>query len=168
MSTLTIFCQRGAIKPQVPCQLRRGPARPAMIAISKNIHISDNEIELTAIRASRPGGQHVNKVSSAIHLRFDIGASSLPDAIKQRLTGLTDRRISKNGVVVIKAQRFREREKNRADAVERLVQLIRRAISTAPKRVPTQPGANARRRRMDEKTRRGRLKSLRGKVRGRH
>ena len=139
-----------------------------MIAVAKNVYISVHEIQLTAIRASGPGGQHVNKVSSAVHLRFDIWASSLPDSIKQRVADLHDRRISKDGVIVIKAQRFRDREKNRLDAIERLTQLIRRAMRPQPKRIPTRPGANARRRRMDEKKRRGHLKSLRGKIREPH
>ena len=135
-----------------------------MISFAEKTGIPEEEIEFTAIRASGPGGQNVNKVASAIHLRFDIGASSLPEDLKQRLLSLNDRRISKEGVIVIKAQRHRTQEKNREEAVARLSTLVQKALKRAPKRIPTRPGKAARRRRLDAKTRRGQVKALRGKV----
>ncbi|MBT8146130.1 MAG: aminoacyl-tRNA hydrolase [Gammaproteobacteria bacterium] len=123
--------------------------------------IPDQEVDIQPIRASGPGGQNVNKVSSAIHLRFDSQASSLPDFCKQRLLAFSDRRISSDGVVVIKAQRHRSQELNRQDALQRLDELITRAMKQPRPRKPTRPTASSKRRRMDDKKARGRLKKLR-------
>lgn len=135
-----------------------------MLVISNNTSIPLSEIEFSAIRSQGAGGQNVNKVSSAIHLRFDIKASSLPEFYKARLLNLNDSRISKEGVIVIKAQRFRTQEKNRVEALERLVELIKSVAIVQKKRVSTKPSRAAKTKRMDEKTKRGKDKKLRQKI----
>lgn len=136
-----------------------------MLKISNRTAIPLAEIEMSAVRAQGAGGQNVNKVSSAIHLRFDIRASSLPEEIKQRLLQLSDQRINADGVVVIKAQRFRTQEKNREDALERLRALLQEATRRRKKRIPTKPTKGSKERRLKKKTQRGQVKALRGKVR---
>lgn len=133
-----------------------------MLVISHNVTIPYSELELSAIRSQGAGGQNVNKVSSAIHLRFDISASSLPDFYKQRLLSLKDKRISKDGVLIIKAQKFRTQEKNRTDALERLKDLVITSGIIQKKRKVTRPTKASQKRRVDSKVKRGRIKELRG------
>jgi len=128
------------------------------------LQIPESEVEIEAVRAAGPGGQNVNKVSSAVHLRFDIPASSLPGAVKARLLGLRDQRITREGVVVIKARQHRSRDRNRVDALRRLHQLVRSVAEPPRPRRPTRPTRASKLRRIESKIRRGRIKALRRKV----
>lgn len=135
-----------------------------LLVISDTIKIPERELEFTQIRAAGPGGQHINKVSTAVQLRFDIPKSSLPDFCKNRLLGLRDRRITEEGVVVIKAQQYRSLEQNKEDALQRLRLLISGTLKRPKKRVPTKPSRASQARRLDQKQRHGRTKSLRRKI----
>ena len=132
-----------------------------MLQITDDIFLLDSEVELTAIRAQGSGGQHINKVSTAIHLRFDITQSSLPDAYKERLLHAHDYRITTEGIIVIKAQRYRSQEQNKLDALQRLIRLIKKANTIHKKRKTTKPSKQSIKKRVDSKVQRGKLKKLR-------
>jgi ribosome-associated protein len=135
-----------------------------MPSLSHGVELDERECEFNAVRAQGSGGQNVNKVSSAVHLRFDIRASSLPDFFKERLLALSDQRITRDGVIVIKAQQYRTQEQNRDDALARLVELINAAVVVQKRRRPTRASKASKQKRVDSKTARGKLKSLRGRV----
>ncbi|USD20703.1 alternative ribosome rescue aminoacyl-tRNA hydrolase ArfB [Microbulbifer variabilis] len=133
--------------------------------LSARLKINLADVQFSAVRAQGAGGQNVNKVSSAIHLRFDIRSSSLPEAVKSRLLQLRDQRVSADGIVVIKAQCFRTQEKNRADALERLQQLVEQVSRVDKPRIATKPSRGSKERRLKNKNRRSQVKAMRGKIR---
>lgn len=133
--------------------------------ISNSVQIPFSDIDMSAIRSQGAGGQNVNKVSSAIHLRFDVRASSLPDFYKEKLLALRDQRLTREGVIVLKAQQYRTQEQNRQDALLRLQQLIQSVNKVQAKRIATRPTRSSQKKRMDRKTQRSNVKNMRGKVR---
>ena len=137
-----------------------------MFHVQDSLYLDERELAFTMIRAQGAGGQNLNKVSSAVHLRFDVRASSLPEEIKDALCAMSDHRISKDGVIVIKSQSFRSQEKNRAEAIERLISMVRAAARTDKPRRATKPTRASQRRRVQRKVQHGEIKRLRGRVQG--
>ncbi|HEY9880778.1 MAG TPA: alternative ribosome rescue aminoacyl-tRNA hydrolase ArfB [Leptolyngbyaceae cyanobacterium] len=135
-----------------------------MLQISKTVSIPEREIEVSAIRSQGAGGQNVNKVATAIHLRFDIKASSLPERYKEKLLALRDHRITKDGVIVIKSQEHRSQEQNREEALQRLQDLIRSAMVVPKPRMPSRPTRSSQRKRLDSKSKRSHIKLMRGRI----
>ena len=136
-----------------------------MLKINERLSIPLGEIEISAIRSQGAGGQNVNKVSTAIHIRFDVRASTaLSDEDRERIESVNDRRLTKDGIIIIKSQRYRSQDKNRSDALEKLAEMISKALTEKKPRRPTRPTRKSKQKRLDEKTRRGRLKVSRGKV----
>jgi ribosome-associated protein len=153
------------VKAAAPAAVEAPPKSVPQRSFHNLPPVPESEVDISAIRAQGAGGQNVNKVSSAIHLRFPIHASSLPDQIKQRLLALNDQRITKDGVIVIKSQVHRSQEKNRADALQKLNELIA-GVALVPKlRRPTKPSRSSQTKRLEGKNQRGQVKSMRGKVR---
>lgn len=136
----------------------------SMLPITNHIAIPEHEVDMHAVASQGAGGQNVNKVASAIHLRFDIRASSLPEEVKERLLNLKDQRITQDGIIIIKAQQYRTQERNRAEALKRLRSLIQSTLVVPRKRKPTKPSKTSQEKRLQSKARRAQVKNLRGRI----